>query len=366
MINFRYRLLFVGTMFFAPMIGMAEVVTVTSTVAHKEIVAPPASDVKQELTAWLQAIQVAETDQAAIFGKWPNDAESAAALDGEPLFHRLAESLRAGSPSVSQFFEQCDHLAWIETPFGKKVVLPTLPLHAHVGPSKDTNKPHYITHMVSFYLVLRLVQSRLYDEAQTILAELKTEDAVDPATYLITQAIVSTQLLKTDDATNTLKQFRQFAAKHTTIPRRHLELAKLLDHEIKQMQEKDNPENIARKMNDVRRRLGKGKTDDDTQQSESDVLKDLDELIEKIQKQCQKQGCDGDQGQQANNPAQDSRILKQKGPGNVDRKEFGNDGHWGDLPPKEREEALLKIDKEFPANYRDIIEQFFKEMASDE
>ena len=282
------------------------------------------------------------------------------------LFHRLTESLRKGSPPIAQYFEQCDHLAWVETPFGKKVVLPTLPLHALVGPSKEEGKPHYISHSISFYLVLRLVQSRLYDEAQTVLAELKTEDAVDPATFLITQAIIAAQLLKSDDVASVLKQFRQFAEKQTTIPRRHLELAKLLDHELKQMQEKENPENIARKMNDVRRRLGKGKTDDDTQQSEGDILKDLDELIEKIQKQSQKQGNgEGDQGQQANNPADDSRILKQKGPGNVDRRDFNNDGQWGDLPPKEREEALLKIDKEFPANYRDIIERFFKEMASE-
>jgi acyl-CoA reductase-like NAD-dependent aldehyde dehydrogenase len=95
-------------------------------------------------------------------------------------------------------------------------------------------------------------------------------------------------------------------------------------------------------------------------------LKSLDQLIEKIEEQAQKQNQNNnqsDQGQQANKPADDSRILKQKAPGNIDRRDFNSEGQWGDLPPHEREEALLRIEKGFPAHYRDIIEQYFREMA---
>ena len=34
--------------------------------------------------------------------------------------------------------------------------------------------------------------------------------------------------------------------------------------------------------------------------------------------------------------------------------------------PKEREEALQQIGRDLPANYRDVIEQYFKRLASEE
>ena len=62
----------------------------------------------------------------------------------------------------------------------------------------------------------------------------------------------------------------------------------------------------------------------------------------------------------------DSRIAAAKGPGNVDRKNLGRTAGWGDLPAKEREEALQQIGKDFPSHYRDIIEQYFKKLATED
>ena len=62
----------------------------------------------------------------------------------------------------------------------------------------------------------------------------------------------------------------------------------------------------------------------------------------------------------------DSRIAGAKGPGNVDKKNLGRTAGWGDLPAKEREEALQQIGKDFPAHYRDIIEQYFRRLATEE
>ncbi len=100
-------------------------------------------------------------------------------------------------------------------------------------------------------------------------------------------------------------------------------------------------------------------------------MKSLDELIEKIEEQAKKQGelsesVPGQQGRSGRQPADDSRILRQKGPGNVERRDFSPDGDWGELPPKDREDALIKIEKEFPPYYRDVIEQYFREMATGE
>jgi hypothetical protein len=37
----------------------------------------------------------------------------------------------------------------------------------------------------------------------------------------------------------------------------------------------------------------------------------------------------------------------------------GNESGWK-LPPKDRQEALQQIGKDFPAHYRDMIEQYFR------
>ena len=55
-----------------------------------------------------------------------------------------------------------------------------------------------------------------------------------------------------------------------------------------------------------------------------------------------------------------------RGPGEVDRKPIGAKSGWGDLPPKQRQEALQQIGKDFPSHYREVIEQYFRKLAGEE
>jgi hypothetical protein len=55
-----------------------------------------------------------------------------------------------------------------------------------------------------------------------------------------------------------------------------------------------------------------------------------------------------------------------RAPGQVTPKKFSNKGEWGDLPPKEREEAVQQIGRDFPSHYRDAIEQYFRRLAEEE
>ena len=54
-----------------------------------------------------------------------------------------------------------------------------------------------------------------------------------------------------------------------------------------------------------------------------------------------------------------------KGPGEVAKKNIGSESGWGDLPPKEREEAIQQIGRDFPPHYRDAIEQYFRRLAAE-
>ncbi len=109
---------------------------------------------------------------------------------------------------------------------------------------------------------------------------------------------------------------------------------------------------------------------------ENGVIASLDKLIEELEKEKagggggagsgggQQPGGSGPaQGIQSNAPAADSTPATGKGPGNNNKKNIGSKSGWGDLPAKEREEALQQIGKDFPSHYRDIIESYFRRIA---
>jgi hypothetical protein len=311
---------------------------------------PAADAVRSELAAWI--------GENKLPASWQTLWQTAEKLSGTDLFDLTIRTLRQSSDPVAKYFDACDALAWQGLPFGQQLALPMVPIQIHVG---DTGT-RFLYGTLRHYRAVRLVQSRFFDEAGTVLDELTPENSIDPAGVLVTRAVICSQLADMEAGRTALKEF-QTLTKKESVPRRYTELAKLLQFD---MEKKENdPEKISNKMNDVRRRLGQGRTDDDTQQAEDGVMKSLDKLIEKIEEQAKKQQQmqESDQGQQGNQPANDSRLLKQKGPGNVDRRDFVPGDTWGDLPPKDRDDALLKIEKDFPPYYRDIIEQYFREMA---
>ncbi len=53
------------------------------------------------------------------------------------------------------------------------------------------------------------------------------------------------------------------------------------------------------------------------------------------------------------------------GPGDVAPKQLGTETDWGNLPPKQREEALQQLSKDLPSHYRDVIEEYFRKLARD-
>jgi hypothetical protein len=58
-------------------------------------------------------------------------------------------------------------------------------------------------------------------------------------------------------------------------------------------------------------------------------------------------------------------VLGGSGPGETNRRKLGSGDGWGELPPKERQEAMQQIGKDFPAHYRDVVEQFFRKLAGE-
>jgi hypothetical protein len=127
-------------------------------------------------------------------------------------------------------------------------------------------------------------------------------------------------------------------------------------------------------MRDITRRLDLGRAGPKTLAVQDGVIESLDKMIKAIEQQQQQQqqsqsasGAGGAGGRGGNGtPMDDSRIAGGKGPGEVTKRDIGDSDGWGKLPPHQREEALQQIGREFPAHYREAIEQYFKRLASGE
>jgi hypothetical protein len=146
-------------------------------------------------------------------------------------------------------------------------------------------------------------------------------------------------------------------------PKRYLAVARLMQEDLKNLQE-ESLDHIARRMGDIQRRLDLGRAGPKVREVEDGVIESLDKLIKKIEDQQQQMSAEADVIQ-SSSPAQDSYLKGGKGPGEVTKKNIGTGNGWGDMPPKEREEAMQQIGRDFPSHYRDVIEQYFRRLATE-
>ena len=208
-----------------------------------------------------------------------------------------------------------------------------------------------------------LAQHGYYDEALELLKDLKPADVIDAATLLFYRAAAHHRLLEKDQC---LAQAAMLLENESAIPRRYASVAQLMVSDIRPL-EVDSLDEVSRLMDDIRRRLQFGRAGRHVRQREDDVIAKLDKMIEEAEKQQQQQqmAAAGQQSLQPGDPAQDSLPMQGRGPGDVDQKQPGKGAEWGNLPPKEREEALQQLSKDLPAHYRELIEEYFRKLARD-
>ncbi len=205
-----------------------------------------------------------------------------------------------------------------------------------------------------------LVHESLYDEALEQLSGLAPDDVAAPASLLFYQGIVYRELLEKEAGLQAIDQLLQGEA---ASPRRYVALARLMQDDLKGLTD-DTLDHIARRMGDIRRRLDLGRAGSKVRKEQDGVIKSLDKLIKKIEDQQQQQNSNAN-NLQPSNPAEESKIAGGKGPGEVTKKNVGSESGWGNLPPKEREQAMQQIGRDFPSHYRDVIEQYFRRLAAE-
>jgi hypothetical protein len=122
---------------------------------------------------------------------------------------------------------------------------------------------------------------------------------------------------------------------------------------------------IARNMGGVTTSLARSITGEPTQRPQKAVLRDLDELIAALEKECQ--GCkNGIASNRPMKPASDS--VPHGGTGGIgDLADPGaSEKDWAKLTPRERDRILQSMSEGFPPEYRTVLERYYRRLAEEQ
>lgn len=225
----------------------------------------------------------------------------------------------------------------------------------------DDNLPASARASVALLVAGELHARQYYEESLAWLEGVDGGGTVAPHIAAYYRAVAHHQLVELDKARTNAEAVLEL---RSHAGRRHRELAELILRDVNSA-DPDSPENLARQMNDIRRRLRLGRADDPEQDLQKQVIDGLDKIIEQAEQQRQQQQqASSDPSQAPSNPAEESRPSDMKGPGEVDPRDIAKGGDWGSLPPQERERITQQIGRDFPGYYRDVIEAYFRSLAS--
>jgi len=313
---------------------------------------PTTAQVGARMLAWLDAAAVANPAAAdAITALRPAWADDAAVDPRGDLLDRIVDAFARVDPRVAAVQRGpgagglAAGLEWLDDP--------------SVDPfQRDA---------VRLWLGRECVRRDRFDDGLALLEGLDVAASVDPATLLFHRAACQHWLLQADRALESLDRLLERSGE---IPVRYERVARLLRADIAALED-ESLDHIARRMRDITRRLDLGSPGPKTIAVQDGVIESLDKMIKSIEQQQQQQsqssGGAGGSGRGGNGtPMDDSRIAGGKGPGEVTKRDIGDTDGWGKLPPHKREEALQQIGREFPAHYREAIEQYFKRLATGE
>ena len=145
---------------------------------------------------------------------------------------------------------------------------------------------------------------------------------------------------------------------------RHLVVASLMLDELTERWSKDDLDNTARKMDNVKRRLDLGLAKGDTQRLQKEIIDDLDKKIKDMEDEIKKQNESSGGGQaKSMQPSGDSKIMNGAGEGEVENKKMiMSKDVWGKMPEKEKVKALEAVNRQLPPHIREAAEGFSKKL----
>jgi hypothetical protein len=315
-----------------------------------------------KVTAWLKDVGKSDAaTQGALAAIWKQSERS--------ILDRVADSLALGDPVAAKL------LADARDPNAPApIVLPAV--------FKNASQAAFFRANLGLIYARALTNRRVYEEALDTLKLFGAEQTADPAAYLFHRAVCEHAMLRKPEATKSI--VRLLEEGEAISPERYKTVATLMLLDMHTWKDKDLGD-IARKMDNVERRLDIARGGPETQKQQREILNRLDEMIKKLENQNKKKpgqpgDGSGDQGGQcpdgssggppnganpSSNPATDSANVNASSTGVVDTAKFKKlVSDWGRLPPREQQQALQQLTQGMNPSHRTAIENYFRNLSN--
>lgn len=330
---------------------------------------------KTKLAGWLKEVGKSDAATAAKLDSiWKDESRS--------ILDRVADSLALGDPVAAKLMlEARDPAA------PAPVVLPSV--------FKDEKRSAFFRANLALVYSRALTNRRVYEEALDTLKQFSADQVADPAAYLFHRAICEHALQRKGDAVKSITRLLDEGS--AIAPERYKIVSSLMLLDMLTWKDKDLGD-IARKMENIERRLEIARGGPETQRQQREVLNRLDEIIKKLENQNKKKKSDGPPGDgppmpgdgsgrecpdgggppgpggsgppKGNNPssspANDSANAG-PGPGTgvVNEEKFKKlVSDWGRLPPAEQRRALQEITQGMSPRHREAIVNYFQNLTN--
>lgn len=335
-------------------------------VSFSALEAASADTVKTQAAAWLK--EVGKTDAASV-----KNFDALWGRDDRAVLDRLADTFTFASPAAAKLLQEArDETA------PAPIKVPELLQDAKQSPFFRAN--------LGLAYARALSNRRVYEESLDALKLIQPEQVVSPSAYLFHRAVCEHAVLQKEEARRSIDRLLEDAVDS---PERYKTLAGLMLLDMAAWKTKDLGA-IARKMENIERRLELARGGPQTQKLQKEVIARLDELIKEMENKAKQQqqgqgqgqggqkpqGCpDGGQPGQGNQPGnkggdnpsspmQDSNIATNGGDGVVNTAKLKKlvEG-WGRMQPREQARALQELTQGMSPRHREAIENYFRNLA---
>jgi hypothetical protein len=220
---------------------------------------PPSEvQVRRQAADWLKG--QGKADRQAFDAAWANK--------DKPVLDRLAATFALGD---------ADAAALLRSSRDPGVAAPTALPEALA----DAGKPLFFRANLALAYARNLANKKVYEEALETLRLFKAEQTVDPASYLFFRAVAEHGLMLRKDANDSIARLLDDVP---SAPERYKVVAALMHFDMVSWQDKDLSA-IARKMDNIQRRLDLARGGKKTQKLQKEVVARLDEIIKELENQ---------------------------------------------------------------------------------
>jgi hypothetical protein len=331
--------------------GAAERSLTKESFTFGTLTSPSETAVRVQAAQWLK--DQGTFDRKAFDAIW--------AQDHKPVLDRLAETFALGDKAAAELMKTARN-PFAPAPTALPAVL------------TEAKRPAFFRANLTLAYGRTLTNRKVFEEALDAMRLFKPDQTVDPASYLFFRAVAEHGLMLKKDANDSINRLLDDVP---TAPERYKVVAALMHFDMVSWQDKDLAA-IARKMDNIQRRLDLTRGGKKTQKLQKEVVARLDEIIKKLENQNQGNSsanggnCPGGAQRPGNGggakpsaPMADSNIATNSGPGKVDPKRIKELAQvWGTLPAREQEQRMRELTRDMPQRYREVIQEYFKRLST--